>query len=228
MRAMLLAVLLPLTMLISSAVEDNEISQLEARAEMGDPEAQNALGEKYYRGEGVEQNCFEAKMCFHRAAAQGHAKAQLNLGYFYDPEGNRCRYPCTDPGCDKEAEKWYRMAAEQGLADAQWGLAWFYMRGWGNVSNDETEIWLRKAAEQGQGEAQYNLGEIYLVRAVTGNGRKDYILAYMWLDLAVCHGFSYAANERDHAASSMTAEEIERAQELVRNWEPKKPEESSE
>ncbi len=220
MRAILLVVLLLLAMLSSSAAEGDEISQLEARAEMGDPEAQNTLGEKYYRVEGVEQNCFEAKMCFHRAAAQDHAKAQLNLGLFYDPEGNRCKYPCPD--CDQEAEKWYRMAAEQGLAEAQWELAWFYMRGWGNEADDEVETWLRQAAEQGQAEAQFNLAMMHIHRP---KGREDYVRAYMWFDLAVHHGFSYAVDERDRLASGMTAEEIEEAQQLVRNWKAKKPEE---
>ena len=58
----------------------------------------------------------------HKAAEQGHANAQYNLGVMYeDGEG----------ADDKEAVKWYRKAADQGHAFAQFNLGVMYHNGQG-------------------------------------------------------------------------------------------------
>lgn len=51
-----------------------------------------------------------------RAAEQGHAEAQYDLGYMYDTGAGM-------PENDSEAVKWYRRAAEQGFGIAQSVLA---------------------------------------------------------------------------------------------------------
>ncbi len=93
---------------------------------------------------------------YRKAAEQGDATAQANLGWCYE----------NGEGVEKnmsEAVKWYRKAAEQGHKDAQCNLGVCYENGEG-VEKDMTEAvkWYRKAAEQGNASALYNLG----VRAI--------------------------------------------------------------
>ena len=49
-------------------------------AVQGDARAQYALGEMYYRGNGVEQDMSKALEWFEKAARQGHPEAQSLLG----------------------------------------------------------------------------------------------------------------------------------------------------
>ena len=84
---------------------------------------------------------------YRKAAEQGLAKAQYDLGVCY---GNGY-------GVEKnysEAVKWYRKAAEQGLAKAQYDLGVCYGNGNGVEKNySEAVKWYRKAAEQGDAKA---------------------------------------------------------------------------
>jgi curved DNA-binding protein CbpA len=85
----------------------------------------------------------EAFSIYQQLAAQGHAKAQFNLGVMYDKGQSVARnYPL--------AVSWYQKAAEQGNANAQYNLAFKYQMGQG-VIKDETKAayWYRKAAEEG-------------------------------------------------------------------------------
>ena len=61
----------------------------------------------------------EAVVWFRRAADQGHAQAQFNLGLMYD-EGEGVAKD------GQEAVVWYRRAADQGLAQAQYNLELMY------------------------------------------------------------------------------------------------------
>tara|TARA_B110001469_G_C9399773_1_gene205529 strand:+ start:144 stop:533 length:390 start_codon:yes stop_codon:yes gene_type:complete len=90
-----------------------------------------------------------------KAAEQGDADAQFNLGCMYaDGEG-----VAEDSA---EAVKWWLKAAEQGDADAQNNLGAMYDNGQG-VAEDDVEAvkWYRKAAEQRTAMAQNNLGYMY-------------------------------------------------------------------
>jgi TPR repeat protein len=90
-----------------------------------------------------------------KAAEQGDAVAQYNLGVMY-------RSGDGVPQDYKEAVKWYTKAAEQGNASAQFNLGWMYREGRG-VPQDcvEAAKWFTNAAEQGDTKAQYNLGVMY-------------------------------------------------------------------
>ena len=90
-----------------------------------------------------------------KAAEQGNAAAQNNLGFCYD-HGRGVEQNYT------EAVKWYRKAAEQGNAAAQFNLGVCYASGRG-VERNYTEAvkWYRKAAEQGNNGAQKLLGFCY-------------------------------------------------------------------
>ena len=146
-------------------------------------------------------------------AEKGNAKAQYMLGGMYSEGlGGVQDY--------KEAVKWYRLAAEQGDAKAQHQLGVVYHFGRG-VPQDYKEAvkWSKIAAEQGLAEAQYNLGLMYY----HGEGiPQDYVLAYMWWNLAGSQGQKSARENRDILEEEMTQEQVAKAQEMARNWKPKK------
>ena len=66
----------------------------------------------YDKGQGVPQSDKEAVQWFKKAAEQGYADAQYNLGCMY-ANGRGV------PQSDKEAAKWLHKAADQGYANAQ-------------------------------------------------------------------------------------------------------------
>ena len=159
------------------------------------------------QGVGAYKNNAEAIKWFRKAAMQGYAKAQYNLGVMYaNGEGV--------PEDDAEAANWYRKAAMQGQADAQYSLGVRYANGEGVPEDDAEAVnWFRKAARQGMDKAQFNLGVMY------GNGEgvpQDNILAYMWLNLAGAQGSEYATKERKRIANKMTAKQVAEAQRLSR------------
>ena len=90
-----------------------------------------------------------------KAAEQGDAEAQFNLGGLYaDGDGV--------PQDDKQAVDWYRKAAEQGYADAQNNLGVMYAKGRGVPQDDKQAAeWYKKAAEQGDAYAQASLSVKY-------------------------------------------------------------------
>ena len=85
-----------------------------------------------------------------KAADQGHAEAQFNLGLMYaNGDGVAQNYA--------EAVKWFRKAADQGLAGAQSSLGNLYDNGVG-VPEDDVQAykWWNLAAAQGHKDAKYN------------------------------------------------------------------------
>ena len=82
----------------------------------------------YYTGQGVIQNYAEAVKWYRKAAAQGYAKAQSNLGLMYANGQGVTRN-------DAEAVKWYHKAANQGIAAAQSNLGAMYANGQGVTRN---------------------------------------------------------------------------------------------
>lgn len=90
-----------------------------------------------------------------KAAVQGDAQAQFNLGLCYE----------CGRGVAKdllEALKWFRQAADQGYGEAQYTLGCCY-NGDDGFPQDPGEAtkWWAKAAEQGYADAQYCLGLSY-------------------------------------------------------------------
>ena len=104
----------------------------------------------YYTDEGVPENDAEAVRWFRKAAEQGDAWAQNNLGYAY-------RLGWGVPEDDAEAVRWYRKAAAQGHADAQNNLGVMYKSGEGVPENYvQAYAWCNLAAAQGIGTAITN------------------------------------------------------------------------
>ncbi len=87
------------------------------------------------------------------------------------------------------------------------------------VLQDDKEAvkWYRLAAEQGLAQAQYNLGVMYK----TGRGvPQDYASAHMWFNLAGSNGDKNAIKLRDLVEERMSPSQIEKAQEMAKNWKP--------
>jgi len=51
---------------------------------------------------------------------------------------------------------------------------------------------------------------------------QDYALAHMWWDLSGSNGYEDAVKNRNIVEKKMTPSQIEEAQEMARNWKPKK------
>ena len=162
------------------------IEALRARAEKGDVDAQNNLGEMYAKGQDVTQDYAEAVKWYRKAADGGYARAQFNLGFSYITERGVMR----DYG---EAVKWFRKAAEQGFAPAQADLGIAYDTGQGvQRDGEEAMKWFRLAADQGFAPAQFSLGLAYK----QGKGvPQDFNEARKWFGLAAEKGSEPAKRE---------------------------------
>ena len=78
---------------------------------------------------------------------------------------------------------------------------------------EEAAKWYRLAAEQGNARAQFNLGVMY----ENGEGvAQDLIRAHMWWNIAAANGDDDAREARDDIAKEMTADQIEKAEQLAR------------
>jgi TPR repeat protein len=155
----------------------------------------------------------EAFRLWKPSAEQGDADAQYFLGFMYD-KGQGV------PQDYKEAVKWYRLSAEQGYAKAQYNLGNKYLNGKGVPQDYKEAVRLyRLSAEQGQADAQFNLGLMY----AKGQGvPQDYVSAHMWFNLAGTNGDKSAVENRDIIEKRMSPSQIEKAQDMARNWKPKK------
>ena len=116
----------------------------------------------------------------------------------------------------KEAVRLYRLSAKQGDADAQYNLGWMYDNGQGVPQDYKEAVRLyRLSAKQGDVDAQYNLGVAY------DNGQgvpQDYVLAHMWFNLSVYNGYKDGVENRNRVEKKMSPQQIEKAQEMARNW----------
>ncbi len=152
-------------------------------AEHGHVQAQNTLGLRYEKGEGVKQNYKTAAYWYQEAAKNGHTQAQNNLGFMYS-EGIGVERDYTG------AVKWYRMAAENGHVKAQYNLGVIYYKGQG-IEQDYNEAikWYRKAAEQGYTQSQTILGLMYSKGLGVNQSYKE---AVRWYHEAAKRGYSKA------------------------------------
>lgn len=138
-----------------------------------------------------------------KAAEQGDAKAQVNLGLMYD-QG------VVVPQDYQQAVIWYTKGAEQGDADAQANLGVMYKEGLG-VTQDYLQAlsWYTKAAEQGHTKAQVNLAVMYY----EGQGiPQNYGLAYVWSSLAAAAGDEKGVINRELLIAKLTPKGLAEAQ----------------
>ena len=168
--------------------EQPDVVRLRLLAEQGDARAQYELGERYEKGrDGLASNYEEALRWFRRAAEQGHAGAQNNIGGAYR-EGHGVAQDY------EEALRWFRRAVEQGHADAQSNIGRMYMNGWG-VPQDYREAlrWFRLSAEQGSAFGEVNLGVMH----EDGLGvQQNYLEAAGWYRLVAERGYTGGTEDR--------------------------------
>jgi hypothetical protein len=167
------------------------------------PLKQFNIGLSYY----IEKDFKEAAKWFRKAADQGDAMAQNNLGVMYDLGQGV-------PKDDREAFKWYQKAANQGYAQAQYNLGLRYSKGQG-VKQDFKEAvkWYQKSADQGDAMAQSQLGFKYYF----GEGvLEDYVAAYAWWNISAANGDAVSKRIKGLLVKKMTPDQIAEAQKLSR------------
>jgi TonB family protein len=156
------------------------ISQ-DTAAQATSPEAELRVGNQYFE----KQDYPNAISWYRKAADQGNAEAQAELGWLYkNGRGVKQDYA--------EAMAWYRKAATQANPNAEGSIGWFYQQGLG-VTQDYAEAmsWYQKAAEHGNFAVQTNVGLLYQ----NGLGvKQNYSEALVWYQKAASKGDALARN----------------------------------
>lgn len=180
------------------ALPEAVVSQLKAKAERGDVNAQKELGKKYRAGDGVFENPKLSFRWYRLAAEQGDTEAMTELGLlYYKGEG-------VEKDFFEAEELWYRAAVE-GNAWAQLHLARLFDPGTGLFFDDrgienvygrppayqiDSEEWYTKAAEQGLARAQVALASFYMFG--WGNQARPMDQVMKWLTKATAQGSAQA------------------------------------
>jgi len=218
MKTSFILMLITLLMVLGGCGEQTpqeKLAKLLKDAELGNAEAQAALGRMYWRGEGVPKDATKAFEWYEKAAAQGDGNAQTVVGWMYlrgegvpkdsakalewnqkaVAQGNAqgqnafgAMYELGE-GVPKDAAKareWYEKAATQGLAEAQVNLGRIFQRGEGVPKDSAKAVeYYQKAAAQGHPAAQNNLGTMY----ADGHGvPKDPVKAAEWYQRGATQG----------------------------------------
>jgi uncharacterized protein len=192
---------------------DRAMAAVRIKAAAGDVVAQFSLGALiYYGGDDTAQ----AIEWFRRAAAQGYAPAEFQVGQLHEFGFG----VAPDAGA---ALVWYRKAAEHGSAAAQRAVGDFYQKGRG-VAADAAEAarWYRRGADGDDVRAQNELGQMYF----SGIGvARDYASAYIWFSIAAGQAPLLDNRQgllelRNIAAARMTPEAVAGAARRVAAWKP--------
>jgi len=190
-----------------------------AKAQTGDPHAQNEVGLALATGTGAPKSPAEAVRWWTLAAEKGLAAAQFNLGLAYD-QGTLIAQNATLAAAWYEkavtggnvpamynlaglagsghgvplnldkAARLYETAAGHGHVKSMYNLALAYSRGQG-LERDDTKAarWMLKAAEAGHPRAQYLMAQMY----AQGLGvHKDTSKSAHWLERAAKAGHARA------------------------------------
>ena len=178
----ILIVVVPFVSLLLGAAVEVNFAEVRARAEGGDAKAQSDLGAMYNNGQGVPKDQAEALAWFRRAADQGYAPAERELGVtllFGSGTGSFLKNPNPD------GIAWLTKAANQGDIDSQYTLGNLYSLGpslaaaskamaksgaGGGLqrldsglpgTGSQAVAWYEKAAEQGHVQSQMKLVVAY-------------------------------------------------------------------
>ncbi len=112
-------------------------------------------------------------------------------------------------------EEWI-VLAWQNDTNAQVAIAGMYRLGEGRpVDLADAARWYRRAADLGEAIAQLNLGEMYMFGLGVPRAAAR---AHLWLTLAARQGRAWARDRRDELARRMTADQLDRANRLLRDW----------
>jgi uncharacterized protein len=166
-------------------------------AEAGEADAQNAIGEMLLMGRaGVPRNERAATTWFRKAAFQGYARAQVNLGTMLE----RAVVAGRGHANKEEAASWYRRAAVQGFAPGQHHLARLYETGDGVTRNIGLAVfWYTKAVNRNYAPAQFAMGAL----RQDGIGlSRNLVEAMHWYQLAADQGLQEAREALDELQSA--------------------------
>src|ERR1041385_7621848 len=100
--------------------QNPELAELTRKAEQGDAEAQYNLAVVYDLGIGVTKSYAESDKWYLKAASQGLAEAQFQLGVRYFEFGKNAKENYAT------AFTWFFKAANQGVAEAQYNVGVMY------------------------------------------------------------------------------------------------------
>lgn len=173
------------------AVASDSIRGVYTRAAQGEAEAQNEVGNWYFRGRHVEQDYRLAAQWWLRAARQGHSRATGNLGLCYkmgygvDPDSVRATRLILKSINDgnNELEQMCETAAEQGDVFCNSLLAWRMrrMRAGVEIFPERAFPYLERAAERGSMENMMRLG-------LSQYNLRHYDQAFRWFSAAEAAG----------------------------------------
>ena len=150
-------------------------------ARQGDSHCEYSIGDNYRNGYGVEINLDTALEWFEKAAAKGHAGAQVGIG---DVNYTKERY--------EDAVTWFTKAADQGDAEAEHRLGYCYQFGNGVELNLDTALaWFEKAAAKGHADGQFGIG-------VVNYTKERYEEAVTWFTKAADQGIADAELRLGH------------------------------
>ena len=149
---------------------------LEQAAQKGNADANAIMGSMCLPGSGLRKpDMGMAFFYFYRAALQGHAVAQFNVGQMFE----------LGDGVEQNLRKrktYYHLAAEQEHATAQYRLGMIYL---GEGKKSEAFRWITKAAKQKLPDACVRLGDFFRTGTGTAVSRKA---ARKWYRTAIEHG----------------------------------------
>ena len=163
----------------------------------------NGLGEYIIKGEAKGIKPEEGVKWITKAADNGLASAQTNLGRMYingDLMGQD--FP--------KAKKWLQMAARQNFHRAQFELGLFLFRGLqqGKPDLNGAIHWYRRAASQGNERAQFALAKMYR----DGIGvKQSFYEGYKWMKISQRHGMKGIDRPLAMCAQKLTSNELRRA-----------------
>jgi uncharacterized protein len=130
------------------------IKLLQSAAEKGYAPAQNELGMRFQRGEGVNANTSEAARWYQRASDQNYVAAHVNLGLLL----------VKGDGLAQDFAKAITLFQKAGDAGDSWGLnnlGSMHEMGWGVPKDiEKAKGFYKKAAEKGNAMAPLNLSRL--------------------------------------------------------------------
>ena len=196
-----------------AAVQDADpaLAAARLRAGTGDAVAQFSVGSILYYG---TKQTAEAVEWIKKAAVQGHAAAEFQMGQMHD-------FGFGVPQDDRQALEWYQRAAGHGSAAGQRSVGDFYQKGRAIPADAAAAVrWYQHAAEADDLRAQYQLGQAFF----SGTGvARNYVTAYLWFTIAA--GQTPLKDNRmqlvelaNIAAARMTPEQLAEAQRRVAAW----------
>ena len=126
-------------------------------------------GMKYYNGDGVKENKYEAFQLFKTAAENGHAEAQFAVATFY----NWGEENVVEEDVNEEI-KWLKLAADNGNAKAQCALGCHYRSGEGVDEDEQLALrYLNMSADNGCLDGMYELAFSYFLDYLNEKTTRD-------------------------------------------------------